>query len=128
MVKTKNPDETIVLGACPQDCPDCCSMLVSVKKGRVTGVRGNPDHPFTAGRLCVKVQDYEKRVHNEQRVLYPLMRNGPKGSGEFKRVTWDFALSKIKSHLDKTISEYGASSVLPYSYLGTQGILNGLNV
>ncbi len=67
-----------ILGACPLDCPDTCSMLVSVKEGKVTGVKGNPDHPFTRGRLCVKMNDYEQRVYHPDRVLYPMKRVGPK--------------------------------------------------
>ena len=77
-----------VLGTCPQDCPDNCSMLIDVEDGRVTGVRGNPDHLFTRGGLCLKVNNYEERTYSSERVLYPLRRTGPKGAGEFERITW----------------------------------------
>ena len=103
-------------------------MLVTVADGKVTGVQGNPDHPFTRGRLCVKMNDYEKRVYSPDRVLYPLKRNGPKGSGRFERVSWDTALAEIGKRWDGIISEHGAKAILPYSYLGTEGIINGLNV
>ena len=70
-----------VLAACPHDCPDTCSMVVTVENDRVVKVRGNPAHPFTDGRLCVKVNHYEERIHHPDRVLHPLKRSGPKGSG-----------------------------------------------
>jgi anaerobic selenocysteine-containing dehydrogenase len=117
-----------VFGACPHDCPDTCSMLVDVSGDRVVGVRGNPDHPFTAGRLCVKVNHYEERVHSPDRVLHPLKRSGPKGSGQFERITWDQALAEIGVRWREIIATDGPTAILPYSYLGTQGTLNGLNV
>ena len=117
-----------VLAACPHDCPDTCSMVVTVENDRVVKVRGNPDHPFTDGRLCVKVNHYEERVHHRDRVLYPLRRSGPKGSGQFARITWKDALDEIAGRWKRLIGESGATAILPYSYLGTEGILNGLNV
>ncbi|MCX2975430.1 molybdopterin oxidoreductase family protein [Halieaceae bacterium IMCC8485] len=121
-------EERKLVGACPHDCPDTCSMLVTVKDGKVTSVRGNPEQPFTRGRLCIKVNNYQDRVHSEERILYPLRRIGPKGAGEFEKVSWDEALSEIGSRWRGLVEEFGAQSILPYSYLGTQGILNGLNV
>ena len=118
----------IVVGACPHDCPDTCSMLMTVEDNRLTSVRGNPDQPFTRGRLCVKVNDYENRVYSNARILYPLRRTGLKGSGSFERITWEDALAEIGSRWKNIISEYGPLSILPYSYLGTMGILNGLTV
>ena len=117
-----------VLAACPHDCPDTCSMLVTVENDRVVKVRGNPDHPFTDGRLCVKVNHYEERIHHPDRVLYPLKRSGPKGSGQFTRITWQAAMEEIASRWKQIIKEHGPTAILPYSYLGTEGILNGLNV
>ncbi len=70
---------TTVVGACPHDCPDTCSILTTVEDGKAIAVRGNPDHPFTRGRLCVKVNNYQDRVYSDKRVLYPMRRSGPKG-------------------------------------------------
>jgi len=119
---------TTVVGACPHDCPDTCSILTTVEDGKAIAVRGNPDHPFTRGRLCVKVNNYEERVYSDKRVLYPLKRVGPKGSGQFQRISWDEAIETIATRWKSIIAEHGAQAILPYSYLGTQGIINGLNV
>ena len=86
---------TTVVGACPHDCPDTCSILTTVEDGKAIAVRGNPDHPFTRGRLCVKVNNYQDRVYSDKRVLYLMRRSGPKGSGQFTRITWDEALAEI---------------------------------
>jgi anaerobic selenocysteine-containing dehydrogenase len=107
-------DEQKVFGACPHDCPDTCAVITTVRDGKAIEVRGNPDHPFTRGGLCVKVNNYESRVYSPDRILFPLMRTGRKGEGEFRRASWD--------------DQSGPASILPYSYLGTQGLLNGLNV
>ena len=120
--------KTIVRGACPHDCPDTCAMLVTVEDGRATEVRGDPEHPFTRGALCVKVNDYVERVYSPDRVLHPLRRVGPKGSGKFERIGWDAALDEIASRFKAIIAEHGPQAILPYSYLGTEGLLNGLNV
>lgn len=119
---------TVVRGACPHDCPDTCAMLISVEGGRATAVRGDPEHPFTRGGLCVKVNNYIDRVYSPERVLYPLRRSGVKGTGEFKRVSWECALDEIARRLKQITAEHGAQAILPYSYLGTEGLLNGLNV
>jgi len=117
-----------VRAACPHDCPDTCAMLVSVRDGRAVQVRGDPRHPFTRGGLCVKVNNYVDKAYSADRVLYPLRRTGPKGSGRFARVTWDEALDEIASRFRSSITEHGAESIMPVSYLGTEGILNGLSV
>ena len=119
---------TTVVGACPHDCPDTCSILTTVEDGKAIAVRGNPDHPFTRGRLCVKVNNYEERVYSDKRVLYPLKRVGPKGSKQFQRMSWDEAIETIAKRWKSIIATDGAQAILPYSYLGTQGIINGLNV
>jgi hypothetical protein len=103
-------------------------MLVTVENGRAVAVRGDPQHPFTRGGLCVKVNNYEQRVYSPDRVLYPLKRSGLKGTGEFVRVSWDEALETIRKRWTAIINQYGPTAILPYSYLGTEGILNGLNV
>ncbi|MGP8121543.1 MAG: molybdopterin-dependent oxidoreductase [Xanthobacteraceae bacterium] len=119
---------TTVVGACPHDCPDTCSILTTVEDGKAIAVRGNPDHPFTRGRLCVKVNNYEERVYSDKRVLYPLKRVGPKGSRQFQRISWNEAIETIATRWKSIIAKDGAQAILPYSYLGTQGIINGLNV
>jgi anaerobic selenocysteine-containing dehydrogenase len=119
---------TTVVGACPHDCPDTCSILTTVEDGKAIAVRGNPDHPFTRGRLCVKVNNYEERVYSDKRVLHPLKRVGPKGSKQFQRISWDEAIETIATRWKSIIATDGAQAILPYSYLGTQGIINGLNV
>ena len=88
-------------------------MLVTVENDRVVKVRGNPDQPFTDGRLCVKVNQYEERVHHADRVLYPLKRTGPKGSGQFARITWQEAMDEIASRWKQTIKEDGPTAILP---------------
>jgi anaerobic selenocysteine-containing dehydrogenase len=114
-------------GACPHDCPDTCSMLFEVKDGILQSVRGNPVHPMTRGGLCVKLKDYEKRHYHPDRLLYPLRRVGPKGSKQFARISWDEALDEIVSRWQKIIAEYGPQAIIPYSYLGNQGLVHGLN-
>jgi anaerobic selenocysteine-containing dehydrogenase len=118
----------VVRAACPHDCPDTCAMLVTVEDGRAVAVRGDPDHPFTRGGLCVKVNNYEQRVYSPDRLLYPVKRSGPKGSGQFERISWGSALELIRNRWTKIIDQFGPTAILPYSYLGTEGILNGLNV
>jgi anaerobic selenocysteine-containing dehydrogenase len=120
-------ERIIVRGACPHDCPDTCSMLITVENGRAIEVRGNPDHPFTRGGLCVKVNNYTDRVYSPDRLLYPLRRTGPKGSRQFERISWEAALQEISNRFKQIVAEYGPQAILPCSYLGTEGILNGLN-
>jgi anaerobic selenocysteine-containing dehydrogenase len=121
-------ERTVVLGACPHDCPDTCSMLVTVEDGRAVKVEGNPEHPFTRGTLCGKVSDYLDRVYSPDRILYPMRRTGAKGSGQFERISWDEALDMIRDRFTQIIDEYGAEAIMPCSYLGHEGLLNGLNV
>ncbi len=114
-------------GGCPHDCPDTCAMIFEVENGVLTGVKGNPEHPMTRGGLCVKLKDYEKRHHHPDRLLYPMRRTGPKGSKEFERISWDDALNEITTRWKAIIDEYGPEAILPYSYLGHQGLVHGLN-
>lgn len=126
---TKLSDETrTVIASCPHDCPDSCAMLIDVKDDRITKVRGNPDHPFTRGGLCIKMNNYGDRVHSPDRVLYPLRRIGAKGLGKFERISWAVALAEIKQRWGTIIDEVGPTGILPYSYLGAMGVLNGLFV
>jgi len=114
-------------GACPHDCPDTCSMVFEVENGKLNSVKGNPDHPMTRGGLCVKLKDYEKRHYHPDRLLYPMRRTGPKGSGQFERISWDEALDEITTRWKAIIDEYGPEAIIPYSYLGHQGLVHGLN-
>jgi anaerobic selenocysteine-containing dehydrogenase len=116
----------IVHAACPHDCPDTCAMLVQVEDGRATQVSGDPEHPPTQGFLCTKVTRYLERVYNPDRILYPMRRIGAKGEGRFERVTWDEALDEIATRFREIAdSPEGPEGILPYSYGGTMGIVNG---
>ncbi|MEQ8230835.1 MAG: molybdopterin oxidoreductase family protein [Gammaproteobacteria bacterium] len=120
-------NKTIHKGGCPHDCPDTCAMLFEVENGRLTGVRGNPEHPMTRGGLCVKLKDYEKRHYHPDRLLHPLRRTGPKGSGQFVRISWDEALDTVAARWQDIIATHGPQAIAPYSYLGHQGLVHGLN-
>src|SRR5687768_15496782 len=108
-------------GGCPQDCPDTCAMTYTVKEGKLIDVQGKAEHPMTRGGLCVKVKDFANHHYNPDRVLYPLKRSGPKGSRQFARISWDEALSEIKTRWTDIIQKHGAQAIMPYSYLGNQG-------
>ena len=82
-------------GGCPHDCPDTCAMIFEIEDGKLAGVRGNKEHPMTRGGLCVKLKDYEKRHYHPDRLLYPLRRTGPKGSKQYKRISWDEARMRL---------------------------------
>ena len=121
-----NAGETIVRGACPHDCPDTCAMLVTIKHGRAIRVAGDPDHPFTRGFLCAKVNRYVERTYHSDRLTHPLRRIGKKGEGRFERITWDEALDEIAARLgDIARSADGPQAILPYSYSGTLGLIQG---
>ncbi len=116
----------VVHGACPHDCPDCCALETEVDEhGRAVCVRGRADHPITRGWLCAKVNRYLDRVYHPERILYPMRRVGPKGSGEFARITWEEAIAEITVRWRDIISQQGAECILPYSYAGTLGLVNG---
>jgi anaerobic selenocysteine-containing dehydrogenase len=108
---------------CPHDCPDTCGLLVGVEDGRVVSVKGDPDHRFTRGAVCVKVNHYPERVYSPLRVLHPLKRIGPKGAGDFERISWDKALDEIVHQYKQIVSDFGAEAILPYSYAGTMGVV-----
>ncbi len=113
-----------VRGACPHDCPDTCALKITVQAGRVVRVQGDPDHPPTHGALCTKVSRYAERSYHDERLLTPLKRVGPKGLGRFVPVSWDDALGDITARL-KEIASRDAQAILPYSYAGTMGLLQG---
>ncbi|MCG5217817.1 molybdopterin-dependent oxidoreductase [Streptosporangium sp. KLBMP 9127] len=117
--------ELRVLGACPLDCPDTCSWVVGVEDGKAVSMRGNPEHPFTRGALCVKVNRYLEHTRADDRILHPLRRVGPKGSGRFERITWDQALDEIATRLTAIIEEYGGEAIWPYQGTGTLGYIQG---
>lgn len=119
--------ERTIYGACQHDCPDNCAMEVLVRDGEVVSVKGRHDHPFTHGVLCAKVKSFEKRVYAPDRILHPLRRTGAKGEGKFERIGWTDALDEIRDRFRCIIDNHGAEAILPYSYLGNQGLLNGMH-
>ncbi len=110
---------------CALDCPDTCALLVNVDNGKGSHLRGDPAHPITRGFLCGKVARYLEREYHPDRLLYPQKRVGAKGAGKFERISWDEALETIADRLQSVSTEYGSEAILPYSYAGTMGLLNG---
>jgi len=133
----------VVRAACPHDCPDACGVLITVEDGRATKIQGDPGHAVTRGFLCAKVAKYLDRVYSPDRVMYPMKRVGPKGpfagvsarsthasvptkaQQVWKRISWDEALDEISSRFGAISAEFGSEAILPYSYGGTLGALNG---
>jgi molybdopterin guanine dinucleotide-containing S/N-oxide reductase-like protein len=122
----------VVHAACPHDCPDACGVLITIEDGRATKIQGDPAHPVTRGFLCAKVAKYLDRVYSPERVLYPMRRvgaKGPAGPSEappvFQRISWDEALDEIVRRFQEISQEFGSEAILPYSYGGTLGVLNG---
>ena len=113
----------VVLGTCHHDCPDSCGWVVTVEDGRAVKMRGNPDHPYSRGELCPKVNRFLERVYHPERVLHPLIRTGSKGEAEFRRASWDEAAELVADRLRRIVDEHGGESVLPWSDAGTQGLL-----
>jgi len=120
----KEQDMHNVIGACPHDCPDTCSLVTTVENGKAIRVQGNPAHPMTDGVLCTKVSRYTERTYHPDRILQPLRRTGPKGSGQFTPVSWDEALNDIANRLG-AIAAKDPQAILPYSYAGTMGQVQG---
>lgn len=127
----------IVKAACPHDCPDACGVLITVEDGRATKIQGDPEHPVTRGFLCAKVAKYLDRVYSPERVLYPMRRIAPKGpqvdagargTSTWKRISWDEALDEIAARFRSIAAEFGSEAILPYSYGGTLGALNGASM
>ena len=125
MATIATPGTITLRGACPHDCPDTCATLVDVQDGRAIGFRGDPAHPVTQGWLCAKVRPYLQRVYAPDRLQSPLRRVGAKGSENWQRVTWDEALAEIAERWQAIITEDGAAAILPYSFSGTLGLLQG---
>ncbi len=127
-MNSPTPDSThTVLGACPHDCPDTCSLVTTVRNGIAIKVQGNPAHAHTDGALCTKVSRYTERTYHAERILFPLKRTGPKGAGQFERVSWDTALADIAARLSSIVGrgKDAAQAILPYSYAGTMGLVQG---
>ncbi|SIR42910.1 molybdopterin-dependent oxidoreductase [Pseudacidovorax sp. RU35E] len=118
------PDTHTVLGACPHDCPDTCGLVTTVQDGVAIKLQGNPAHPHTGGVLCTKVSRYLERNAHPERLTQPLRRVGRKGEGRFESVGWDEALDDIAGRL-KAIAADEPHAILPYSYAGTMGLVQG---
>ena len=137
----------VVHAACPHDCPDACGVLITVEDGRATKIQGDPEHPVTRGFLCAKVAKYLDRVYSPDRVMYPMRRVQPKGpqvqrsfapgrpgaavptqTQVWRRISWDEALNEIAAKFRDISREFGSESILPYSYGGTLGALNGASM
>src|SRR5688500_15893851 len=109
--------------ACPLDCPDSCTLDVTVEKGRVVKIDGGDTNPVTAGYICAKVRRFDERLYGEDRLLYPAVRKGAKGQGVFVRVTWDEALDLIAQRMERIRDTTGAEAILPFCYGGSNGLL-----
>lgn len=126
LVQSKKTLPLLRHSVCALDCPDACSLLVDIdESGRATKLRGNPRHPITRGFLCGKVAQYLEREYHPDRLTQPLRRTGSKGYGQFEPITWEEALNTIASNLRTASETHGSESILPYSYAGTMGLLNG---
>jgi anaerobic selenocysteine-containing dehydrogenase len=120
---SSSPPRTVKV-VCPHDCPDTCVMAVRVEGDRAVALGGDPDHRFTRGFLCAKVNPYLDRVYSPDRLLHPLKRVGRKGEGKFARISWDEALDTIASRFREVITAHGPQAILPYSYAGNMGLLS----
>src|SRR4051795_8331583 len=110
---------TVVETACPLDCPDACSLAVTVTASKVVSIDGSRKNPVTDGFICAKVRRFGERVYGPDRLLYPAVRRGRKGEGRFHRVSWDEALGLVAERMERARRDVGAESILPYSYGGS---------
>ena len=117
------PPDVTVETACPLDCPDGCSLSVSVRDGRIVEIDGSDRNPSTRGYICAKVRKFDQRIYGDTRVRFPMARRGPKGSGQFARVSWDQAIEAIAQAIERTRETAGAESILPFCYGGSNGLL-----
>jgi anaerobic selenocysteine-containing dehydrogenase len=115
---------------CPHDCPSACALDIEVIDGSAIGrVRGSKQQSYTAGVICAKVARYAERIHHPDRLMHPMRRTGPKGAGQFARISWDEALDEIAHRFDAAERDFGAQSLWPYYYAGTMGLVmrDGIN-
>ncbi len=112
-----------IFNTCPRDCYDTCSIVTRVRNGKLHTIEANDKQPFTNGFLCPKAQGLNQYVYSKQRVLYPMKRDGPKGKGKFKRITWDQALQEIADQMRERSAKYGTDSILQFDYAGTMGLI-----
>jgi anaerobic selenocysteine-containing dehydrogenase len=122
-LKSAPTSEHTVSTVCPLDCPDACSLDVTVQESKVVLIDGSAANPVTGGYICAKVRRFPERMYGPDRVLHPAVRKGPKGAGWFDRVSWDEALSRIATQLRAVRDEFGGEAILPYSYGGSNGLL-----
>jgi len=118
------PGHVTLESVCPLDCPDTCSLTVSLQDGHVVGVDGSHRNPYTDGFICAKVRRYPQRIYAPERILHPLRRSGPKGAGQFERISWEEALDLVAQRLQQAAQASGPESILPYHYGGSNGLLN----
>lgn len=109
--------------ACPLDCPDACTLTVTLRGGRITKIDGASTNEITRGYICAKVRRFGRRVYGDDRMLYPAARVGEKGQGRFARVTWDAALDQIATRMREAGNAFGGEAILPLSYGGSNGLL-----
>jgi anaerobic selenocysteine-containing dehydrogenase len=119
---------SVVETACPLDCPDACSLAVTVQHGKVIALDGSRKNPVTEGYICAKVRKFGERVYGPDRLRHPAVRDGRKGEGRFKRASWDEALELVASRFRRARDTHGAASILPYSYGGSNGLLTQDNI
>lgn len=117
------PPETTVETACPLDCPDACSLTVTLRGGRIAKIDGGTANEVTRGYICAKVRHFDRRVYGEDRLQFPAIRRGAKGAGQFRRVTWDDALDHVAEKLEQARRTDGAEAILPLCYGGSNGFL-----
>ena len=126
MLRVANTMTPIVLPTiCALDCPDACSLHITVEGDRVTHLTGDPSHPVTQGFACVKMARYPQRQEQDDRLLLPQRRVGKKGAGRFETISWDTALNEIAERTNSIVKQHGPQSILPYCYGGTMGVIEG---
>ncbi len=119
---------SVVESACPLDCPDACSLSVTVHHGKIVEIDGANSNPVTGGYICAKVRKFGDRVYGADRLLHPGIRKGRKGEGRFERATWDEALGLVAERMRAAKAASGGESILPYSYGGSNGLLTQDNL